>query len=113
MTNEKVSLNQIIEKLNAEKQELENNQHIIVEVLKMSKDKINAAEQCKEMLHNQLRSLTDELEESKQKMSVHYNVSNDLTDRLAQIEFEKATNDEVGLFQFGIVFLFKFMNLFL
>lgn len=100
MADEKVSLNELIEKLTNEKQQLVSNQQIMEEELKMSKDKINAAEECKEMLHNQLRCVTDELEESKQKMSVHYNVSNDLTDRLAQIEFEKATNDEVGSFEF-------------
>lgn len=94
MADEKATLNELVKTLTNDKEQLENNQQIMEEELRMSKDKINAAEQCKEMLYNQLKNLTDELEETKKKMSIHYNVSNDLTDRLAQIEFEKATNDE-------------------
>lgn len=64
----------------------------------MSKEKLNAAEQCKNMLIEQLSTVVNELDETKKKMSVQYNVANDLTDRIAQIEFEKSTNDKVILF---------------
>lgn len=87
---EKNELNNIIETLKKEKSELEG----AGQELTMSKEKLNAAEQCKNMLIEQLSTVVNELDETKKKMSVQYNVANDLTDRIAQIEFEKSTNDK-------------------
>lgn len=63
--------------------------------LSMTQDKLIAAEQSKNLLCSQLDATTSELDEYKKKLEVQSNVANDLTDRIAQIEYEKSTHDLV------------------
>ena len=70
------------------------NQQIGQELV-MTKDKLIATEQCKEMMGCQLDKVTGELEECKEKFTVQSNVANDLTGRIAHLEYEKSTQELV------------------
>ena len=64
--------------------------------LNMSKEKLSAAEQCKEMLRVQLITLSDELEASKKVVNLHQSNSTELNNKLALSEEEKAKYDKVN-----------------
>lgn len=68
---EKDTLNCFIQKLTKEKIQLECSQENLSQELNMSKDKLQAAEQCKEMLRAQLVVLTDELNSANSKLDIH------------------------------------------
>lgn len=91
---EKDDITRMVDTLKQEMDRLQSVHMSTTEELEMTKDKLTAAEQCKEMLRSQLDSVTSELEESKKGMSVQRNVANELTGRLAQTEYEKSSFNE-------------------
>lgn len=78
---ERDNLNETIEKLTKEKSELTNTKENLSHELKMSRDKLHASEQCKEMLRDQLVTLTNELNESNNQNEKY---SNQIRDYQAQ-----------------------------
>ncbi len=92
---EKEDIARMVDALRAEISGLESVQSNMGQELDMTKDKLTAAEQCKEMLRGQLDAATSELEECRKKMSVQCSVANELTGRLAQTEYEKGSFNEV------------------
>lgn len=56
----------------------------------MSKDKLLAAEQCKEMLRSQLLTATRELNESNAKVDEYLGAIKQLVNKEKQLELEKA-----------------------
>lgn len=91
---EKDDITRMVDTLKTEINSLESSQANMGHELDMTKDKLTAAEECKEMLRGQLEAVTNELEECKKKMTVHCNVANELTGRLAQTEYEKCSFNE-------------------
>lgn len=74
---------------------MEVGQEQMIQELAMTQDKLIAAEQSKDLLCSQLDTVTSELDEWKKKLAIQSNVANDLTDRIAQSEYEKSTHDSV------------------
>ena len=62
----------------------------------MSKDKLLAAEQCKEMLRSQLLTATRELNESNAKVDEYLGAIKQLVSKEKQLELEKAELMQVG-----------------
>lgn len=92
---EKESLLLKIEELSKENGLLLNGQQDIIQELAMSKEKIEAVEQSKEMLRKQLESVSQELEDSKKKIATQTDIAVELTEKLNQNGFEKANHDTI------------------
>lgn len=88
--NERDNLNQMIEKLIREKSDLENSQENLSQELNMSKDKLLAAEQCKEMLRNQLFVATNELNEANARIDDYLAKMKHMINKEKQLEMEKS-----------------------
>jgi len=99
---EKEDIARMVDALRGEISGLESAHANMGQELDMTKDKLTAAEQCKEMLRGQLDAATTELEECRKKMTVHCNVANELTGRLAQTEYEKGSFNEVVIVRFRL-----------
>jgi chromosome segregation ATPase len=87
---ERDSLNFLIKKLTREKNDLECTQENLSQELNMSRDKLLAAEQCKDMLRAQLVVVTDELSESNKKLETHLKIVQEAIEREKKLESEKA-----------------------
>jgi archaellum component FlaC len=85
---ERDNLNELIEKLTKEKNELTNNKENLSHELNMSRDKLQASEQCKEMLRAQLVTLTNELNESNTQTEKYLNQVRDYQAREKSFELE-------------------------
>lgn len=86
MIEDREKMSQLIEDLINNKNDSKSLQEDTLQEINMTKEKLNASEQCKEMLRAQLEMSQSELGEIKQKMSVEYN---QLADKLAQTQFDQ------------------------
>lgn len=87
---ERDNLTNHIQKLSKEKTDLEYSQENLSQELNMSRDKLLAAEQCKEMLRAQLVVLTNELSEANNKISKQLDTIQEFSAREKQSEIEKS-----------------------
>lgn len=87
--NERDALNNLIQKLTKEKNDLESSQENLSQELNMSRDKLLAAEQCKEMLRAQVVVLTNELNASNSKIETYLGKISESASREKQHEMER------------------------
>ncbi len=79
-----------------QKNDLACNKENLAQELNMSRDKLQASEQCKEMLRAQLLALTDELKESNNKNEQITTQIKDLIEKEKQFQAEKLELSQVN-----------------
>ena len=79
-----------------QKNDLACNKENLAQELNMSRDKLQASEQCKEMLRAQLVALTDELKESNNKNEQITTQIKDLIEKEKQFQAEKLELSQVN-----------------
>ena len=90
---ERDALNDLIKKLSKEKADLESSQEAMSQELSMSRDKLLAAEQCKEMLRAQVVVLTNELNASNAKIETYLAKLSEMAAKEKHSDIDK---DELG-----------------